>query len=38
MSLIETLARMEAVAAGRARPLTTVRHRHLSERPWSWCR
>lgn len=33
MSLIETLARMEAVAAGRARPLTTVRHRHLSERP-----
>ncbi|KIZ18797.1 hypothetical protein [Streptomyces natalensis] len=33
MSLIETLARMEAVAAGRAAPLTTVRHRHLSERP-----
>ncbi|MGD3110362.1 hypothetical protein [Streptomyces sp. YGL11-2] len=33
MSLIETLARMEAVAAGRAQPLTTVRHRHLSERP-----
>ncbi|PNE42447.1 hypothetical protein [Streptomyces noursei] len=33
MSLIETLARMEAVAAGRAQPLTTVRHRHLAERP-----
>ncbi|MEU9114141.1 hypothetical protein AB0D04_20735 [Streptomyces sp. NPDC048483] len=33
MSLIETLARMEAVAAGRAAPLTTARHRHLSERP-----
>ncbi|GCD37465.1 hypothetical protein OEIGOIKO_05262 [Streptomyces chrestomyceticus JCM 4735] len=33
MSLIEVLARMEAVAAGRAQPLTTVRHRHLSARP-----
>lgn len=33
MSLIEVLARMEAVAAGRAQPLATVRHRHLSERP-----
>ncbi|GAU68050.1 hypothetical protein SSP35_06_01340 [Streptomyces sp. NBRC 110611] len=33
MSLIETLARMEAVAAGRARTRCTVRHRHLSERP-----
>ncbi|WP_438487838.1 hypothetical protein [Streptomyces sp. S186] len=33
MTLIETLARMEAVAAGRARPLTTVRHRHLAEHP-----
>ncbi|MFG3117575.1 hypothetical protein ACGF4C_24670 [Streptomyces sp. NPDC048197] len=33
MSLIETLARMEAVAAGRARPRCTVRHRHLSENP-----
>ncbi|MFF7729678.1 hypothetical protein [Streptomyces sp. NPDC008001] len=33
MSLITTLARMEAVRDGRARPLTTVRHRHLSERP-----
>ncbi|TSB25661.1 hypothetical protein [Streptomyces benahoarensis] len=33
MSLIETLARMEAAAAGAARPLTTVRHRHLSDRP-----
>lgn len=33
MSLISTLARMEAVAAGRARPGATVRHRHLSDRP-----
>ncbi|NJP82846.1 hypothetical protein HCK01_37205, partial [Streptomyces sp. AA8] len=33
MSLITTLARMEAVRDGRARPLTTVRHRHLAERP-----
>ncbi|TJZ55953.1 hypothetical protein FCH28_11825 [Streptomyces piniterrae] len=33
MSLIETLARMEAVATGRAAPLATVRHRHLSEQP-----
>ncbi|MFJ9413922.1 hypothetical protein ACIRPT_07105 [Streptomyces sp. NPDC101227] len=33
MSLIQTLARMEAVASGRAAPLATVRHRHLSERP-----
>ncbi|GDY53898.1 hypothetical protein SVIO_045210 [Streptomyces violaceusniger] len=33
MSLITTLARMEAVREGRAQPLTTVRHRHLSERP-----
>lgn len=33
MPLIETLARTEAAAAGRARPLTTVRHRHLSEHP-----
>ncbi|MEV0369157.1 hypothetical protein AB0I10_04935 [Streptomyces sp. NPDC050636] len=33
MPLIETLARMEAVAAGHARPLCTVRHRHLSEQP-----
>ncbi|MET9292910.1 hypothetical protein [Streptomyces sp. NPDC003077] len=33
MSLMDTLARMEAVAAGRARPLATVRHRHLSDRP-----
>lgn len=28
-----TLARAEAVAAGRATPLATVRHRHLSDRP-----
>jgi hypothetical protein len=33
MSLISTLARLEAVESGRARPLTTVRHRHLSGRP-----
>ncbi|MER8158213.1 hypothetical protein [Streptomyces sp. NPDC094472] len=33
MSLITTLARMEAVREGRAQPLATVRHRHLSERP-----
>ncbi|PKV85882.1 hypothetical protein [Streptomyces sp. TLI_146] len=33
MSLIATLARLEAVEAGRAVPLATVRHRHLSERP-----
>ncbi|MGW1762914.1 hypothetical protein ACWCQL_02280 [Streptomyces sp. NPDC002073] len=32
-SLLNTLARLEAVRAGRARPLATVRHRHLSERP-----
>lgn len=33
MSLITTLARMEAVREGRARPVATVRHRHLSQRP-----
>ncbi|UQX01288.1 hypothetical protein [Streptomyces sp. RerS4] len=33
MSLMHTLARLEAVRAGHARPLATVRHRHLSERP-----
>ncbi|MET9426692.1 hypothetical protein [Streptomyces sp. NPDC003036] len=33
MSLISTLARLEAVESGRAQPLATVRHRHLSERP-----
>ncbi|MEV5240479.1 hypothetical protein AB0K89_15460 [Streptomyces cinnamoneus] len=33
MSLIGTLARMEAVRAGRAQPLATVRHRHLAARP-----
>ncbi|MGW0394053.1 hypothetical protein ACWDYJ_24860 [Streptomyces sp. NPDC003042] len=33
MSLLSTLARLEAVRAGRAQPLATVRHRHLSERP-----
>ncbi|MGW7461597.1 hypothetical protein [Streptomyces sp. NPDC054797] len=33
MPLLNTLARLEAVRAGRAQPLATVRHRHLSERP-----
>ncbi|WP_328538620.1 hypothetical protein [Streptomyces sp. NBC_00344] len=33
MSLINTLARLEAVADGHAHPTATVRHRHLSERP-----
>lgn len=33
MSLITTLARLEAIRAGRAQPAATVRHRHLSERP-----
>lgn len=33
MSLIATLARLEAVATGRAQPAATVRHRHLSKRP-----
>ncbi|MEV0177360.1 hypothetical protein AB0I00_40465 [Streptomyces sp. NPDC050803] len=33
MSLIATLARLEAVSTGRAQPSATVRHRHLSERP-----
>lgn len=33
MSLLSTLARLEAVRAGRARPLATVRHRHLGGRP-----
>jgi hypothetical protein len=33
VSLITTLARLEAVDSGRAQPAATVRHRHLSERP-----
>ncbi|MET7856849.1 hypothetical protein ABZS81_06420 [Streptomyces sp. NPDC005318] len=33
MSLISTLARLEAVESGRAQPLATVRHRHLTDRP-----
>jgi hypothetical protein len=33
MTLMNTLARAEAVAAGRAVPAATVRHRHLAERP-----
>ncbi|MEU0860417.1 hypothetical protein ABZ352_34355 [Streptomyces griseofuscus] len=33
MSLIDTLARLEAVGSGRAQPLATVRHRHLSAHP-----
>lgn len=33
MSLINTLARLEAVESGRAQPLATVCHRRLSDRP-----
>jgi hypothetical protein len=33
VSLITTLARLEAVRTGRAQPRATVRHRHLSDRP-----
>jgi hypothetical protein len=33
MSLINTLARLEATRSGRAQPLATVRHRHLSDHP-----
>ncbi|AVH58575.1 MULTISPECIES: hypothetical protein [Streptomyces] len=33
MSLIATLARLEAVESGRAQAVATVRHRHLTERP-----
>lgn len=33
MPLMTTLGRMEAVRAGRAQPIATVRHRHLSDRP-----
>lgn len=33
MSLISTLARLDAVRSGRAQALATVRHRHLSGRP-----
>src|SRR5437868_15326038 len=33
VSLITTLARLEARRSGRAQPAATVRHRHLSERP-----
>ncbi|MEV0179523.1 hypothetical protein AB0I54_09500 [Streptomyces sp. NPDC050625] len=33
MSLIATLARLEAISTGRAGPAATVRHRHLSDRP-----
>ncbi|MDF6020875.1 hypothetical protein [Streptomyces sp. JH34] len=33
MSLISTLARLEAVDSGRAQPLATVRHRHLTDQP-----
>ncbi|QDY76871.1 hypothetical protein [Streptomyces qinzhouensis] len=33
MSLIATLARLEALECGRARPLATVRHRRVSGRP-----
>lgn len=33
MALINDLARLEAVQSGRAQPVATVRHRHLSQRP-----
>ncbi|PYC83477.1 hypothetical protein C7C46_09105 [Streptomyces tateyamensis] len=33
MSLLTTLARLQAVRSGHAEPLATVRHRHLGERP-----
>ncbi|GLX52544.1 hypothetical protein Shyhy01_54940 [Streptomyces hygroscopicus subsp. hygroscopicus] len=33
MSLIDTLARLEAVGSGRAQAAATVRHRHVSGRP-----
>jgi hypothetical protein len=33
VSLIATLARLEAVSTGRARPAATVRHRRLTDRP-----
>ncbi|WP_394433804.1 hypothetical protein [Streptomyces sp. SGAir0957] len=33
MSLINHLARLEATSSGRAQPIATVRHRHLSQRP-----
>ncbi|MFP3992213.1 hypothetical protein U9R90_33035 [Streptomyces sp. E11-3] len=33
MSLTATLARLEAVQTGRAQPVATVRHRHLTDRP-----
>ncbi|MFI6059526.1 hypothetical protein [Streptomyces sp. NPDC051286] len=33
MSLISTLARLEAVESGRAQPMATVRHRHLTGAP-----
>ncbi|MEU4578525.1 hypothetical protein ACBI99_26745 [Nonomuraea sp. ATR24] len=33
MSLLTSLARLRAVEAGRAQPIATVRHCHLSERP-----
>jgi len=33
VSLITTLARLEAVSRDRAQPAATVRHRHLSDRP-----
>lgn len=33
MSLLTTLARLEAHRSGRAEPLATVRHRHLTDRP-----
>jgi hypothetical protein len=33
MTLLATLARLEAASTGRAQPLSRVRHRHLSRQP-----
>ena len=33
MTLLATLARLEAASTGRAQPLSRVRHRHLSGQP-----
>src|SRR5580700_2179771 len=33
MTLLATLARLEAASTGRAQPLSRVRHRHLSAQP-----
>ena len=35
MTLLTTLARLEAAASGRAQPLSRVRHRRLAGSLWS---